>query len=66
MSMSQNEALHFAHEFLGRMGSGAEPAEIAKLFSEDMEWEIADKPIESGNYGATNCRDRRRRVFRWI
>ena len=23
------------------MGSGAEPAEIAKLFSENMEWEIA-------------------------
>ena len=27
--MSQNETLHLAQEFLGRMGSGAEPAEIA-------------------------------------
>src|SRR5258705_13611141 len=39
--MSQNETLHLAQEFLGRMGSGAEPTEIAKLFSENMEWEIA-------------------------
>jgi hypothetical protein len=28
-------------EFLGRIGSGAETAEISKLFSENMEWEIA-------------------------
>ena len=33
--------LRLAEEFLSRMGSGAEPAEIAKLFSENMEWEIA-------------------------
>lgn len=38
--MSQNDTLHLAQEFLGRMGSG-EPAEIAKLLSENMEWEIA-------------------------
>jgi len=41
MSMSQNEPLHLAQEFLDLMGSDAEPAEIAKLFSENMEWEIA-------------------------
>ncbi len=41
MSMSQNDTLHLVQEFLGRMGSGAEPAEIAKLFSENMEWKIA-------------------------
>ena len=39
--MSQNDTLRLAQEFLGRMGGGAEPAEIAKLFSENMEWEIA-------------------------
>ena len=39
--MSQNDTLHLAKKFLSRMGSGAEPAEIAKLFSENMEWEIA-------------------------
>src|SRR5204863_3273281 len=39
--MSQNETLHLAQEFLGRMGSGAAPTEIAKLFSETLEWEIA-------------------------
>jgi ketosteroid isomerase-like protein len=41
MSMSQNDTPHLAREFLRRMGSGAAPAEIAKLFSENMEWEIA-------------------------
>jgi ketosteroid isomerase-like protein len=39
--MRQNDTLHLAREFLRRLGSGAEPAEIAKLFSENMEWEIA-------------------------
>jgi len=39
--MSRNDTLHLAQEFLGRMGSGAEPAQVAKLFSENMEWEIA-------------------------
>ena len=39
--MSQNDSLRLAQEFLGRMGSGAEPAEIAKLFSESVEREIA-------------------------
>jgi hypothetical protein len=40
-TMSQNDALHLAREFLGRMGSGAESAEIAKLVSENLEWTIA-------------------------
>jgi len=39
--MSKNDTLHLAQEFLQRMGSGAEPAEIARLFSENTEWEIA-------------------------
>jgi ketosteroid isomerase-like protein len=39
--MSQNETLHLAQEFLSRLGRGAEPTEIAKLFSETLEWEIA-------------------------
>jgi ketosteroid isomerase-like protein len=39
--VSQNDTLHLAQEFVGRMGSGARPAEIAKLFSENMEWEKA-------------------------
>jgi len=39
--MNQNDILRLAREFLRRMGSDAEPAEIAKLFSETLEWEIA-------------------------
>ena len=39
--MSQNNTIRLAQEFLRRMGSGDEPAEIAKLFSENLEWEIA-------------------------
>ena len=39
--MSQNDSLHLAQEFLRRMGSGVEPSEIAKLFSETLEWDIA-------------------------
>jgi ketosteroid isomerase-like protein len=39
--MNQNDALRLAQEFLRRMGSGAEPSEIAKLFSETLEWDIA-------------------------
>ncbi len=39
--MSQNDTLHLAQEFLSRMGSSTEPAEIAKLFSEHLQWEIA-------------------------
>jgi ketosteroid isomerase-like protein len=39
--MSQNNTLHLAQEFLSRMGSGAVAADIAKLFSENLEWEIA-------------------------
>jgi ketosteroid isomerase-like protein len=41
MCMSHNDTLHLTQEFLGRMGSGAAAAEIAKLFSENMEWEVA-------------------------
>src|SRR5258706_11607795 len=39
--MKKNDNLHLAQEFLRRMGNGVEPAEIAKLFSENLEWEIA-------------------------
>ena len=39
--MNQNDALRLAQEFLCHMGSGVEPSEIAKLFSETLEWEIA-------------------------
>ncbi len=39
--MNQNGTLRLAQEFLRRMGSDAEPAEIAKLFSETLEWDIA-------------------------
>jgi len=39
--MSQDDIVHVAQEFLSRMGSGADPAEIATLFSEEMEIEIA-------------------------
>ena len=38
--MGQNDTLRLAQEFLNAMG-GAEPAEIAKLFSESLEWNIA-------------------------
>jgi uncharacterized protein len=39
--MSQNDSLRVAQEFLGRMASGAEPADIAELFSESLDWKIA-------------------------
>jgi ketosteroid isomerase-like protein len=39
--MNQNDTLRLAQEFLRRLGSDAEPAEIAKLFSETLEWDIA-------------------------
>ena len=39
--MGQDDAIHVAKEFLSRMGSRAEPAEIAELFSESMEMKIA-------------------------
>jgi ketosteroid isomerase-like protein len=39
--MSKSDAEHLAREFLKRIGGGAEPAEVAELFSEDLEWEIA-------------------------
>jgi hypothetical protein len=41
MPNNRKDTFHLAKEFLGRIGSDAEPAEIAKLFSENMEWEIA-------------------------
>ena len=41
MVANQDDTLHLAREFLSRMGSGAEPGEIARLFSENLEWEIA-------------------------
>ena len=40
-STSQNDTLHLAQEFLGRMRSDVDPAEIAKLSGENMEWEAA-------------------------
>ena len=39
--MNQNDILRFAQEFLHRMGSDAEPAEIEKLFSNALQWDIA-------------------------
>ncbi|MEY2557502.1 MAG: uncharacterized protein QOE34_927 [Verrucomicrobiota bacterium] len=39
--MNQNDTVQLAQEFLRRMSSDAEPAEIAKLFSETLEWDIA-------------------------
>lgn len=39
--MNPNDSGHLAQEFLSRMASGAEPTEIAKLFSDTLEWEIA-------------------------
>jgi ketosteroid isomerase-like protein len=39
--MSKSDAGHLAQEFLKRIGRGAEPAEVAALFSEHLEWEIA-------------------------
>jgi hypothetical protein len=39
--MNQNDTLRLAQEFLRRMSSDAEPTEIAKLFSETLEWDIA-------------------------
>lgn len=39
--MSKDDAGQLAQEFLKRLGGGAEPAEVAALFSEHLEWEIA-------------------------
>jgi ketosteroid isomerase-like protein len=39
--MSIKDTTRFADEFLGRMGSGAAPADIAALFSADLDFEIA-------------------------
>jgi ketosteroid isomerase-like protein len=39
--MEKNEVLQLTQEFLKRLGGGAKPAEIASLFSENMEWEVA-------------------------
>ena len=38
--MAQNDTLKLAQEFLRLMGSGSDAVEIAKLFSEKMEWKI--------------------------
>ena len=50
--MSSN-ALSLAQEFLSRRGSGAEPTEVATLFSKNLEWEIA------GDTGALPCRGKK-------
>ena len=39
--MGQSDNLQLAQEFLRRLGSNAEPVEIAELFGENLEWEIA-------------------------
>lgn len=39
--MNKNDTLHVAQEFLRRMGGGAEASDIASLFNENLEWEIA-------------------------
>jgi ketosteroid isomerase-like protein len=39
--MNQNDTLRLAQEFLRRVANDAEPAEIGKLFSETLEWDIA-------------------------
>jgi ketosteroid isomerase-like protein len=41
MTTTPNAPLHLAQEFLRSMGTAAEPSEIASLFSDTMEWEIA-------------------------
>jgi ketosteroid isomerase-like protein len=41
MPTAPNDPLHLAQEFLRRMGSNPEPSEIASLFSENLQWEIA-------------------------
>jgi len=40
-STSQPTSLQLAQKYLALMASGAEPDEIARLFGESMEWEIA-------------------------
>ena len=36
--MDQNDTLHVAQEFLRRTGSGAEPAEVTKVFTFAYNW----------------------------
>ncbi|KLD73442.1 ketosteroid isomerase, partial [Xanthomonas hyacinthi DSM 19077] len=43
--MSVQKNLDIANQFLARLGSGASPEEIAKLFSADLDWHI---PGDSG------------------
>lgn len=39
--MDKNDTLQLAQKFLQLMGSGADASDIASLFSENLEWEIA-------------------------
>jgi len=41
IAIRQKNTLHLTQEFLRLMGAGAEASDIAKLFSENLEWEIA-------------------------
>ena len=38
--MSQEQTKQIAQEFLSRLGAGAEPEEIAKLFTPDLDFDI--------------------------
>jgi len=49
IAIRQKNTLHLTQEFLRLMGAGAEASDIAKLFSENLEWEIA------GDTGALPC-----------
>jgi len=39
--MSQNNTFHLAQEFLDALSRSAEPADIANLFSENVDWKFA-------------------------
>ena len=41
IAMQQKNALHLAQELVRLMGSGAEASDIARLCSENLDWEIA-------------------------
>lgn len=42
--MSQEQTKQIAQEFLSRLGAGAEPEEIAKLFSKDLALDVPGDP----------------------